>query len=98
MTTEIPLPPQSRALPTSTQVGDLIVIHDTGAHSHSMGFQYNGKLRAPELLLRCSGDIHLIREREAFSSLFENTRIPQDLAQRMESLADYPYQVGSGEV
>ena len=28
---------------------DLLVIHDTGAHGHSMGFQYNGKMRAPEL-------------------------------------------------
>lgn len=41
-------------LPSTAEVGDLFVIHDTGAHSHSMGFQYNGKLRAPELLIRCS--------------------------------------------
>jgi len=39
-------------LPATARVGDLFVIHDTGAHSHSMGFQYNGKLRAPELLVR----------------------------------------------
>jgi len=51
----------------------LFVIHDTGAHSHSMGFQYNGKLRAPELLLRMDGSIELIRERETFDSLFGNT-------------------------
>ena len=46
------------------QVGDLFVIHDTGAHSHSMGFQYNGKLRAPELLIKENGSIQLIRRRE----------------------------------
>lgn len=46
---------QSRNLPADAAVGDLFVIHDTGAHSHSMGFQYNGKLRAPELLIRSSG-------------------------------------------
>uniref|UniRef100_M4BSZ3 Diaminopimelate decarboxylase n=1 Tax=Hyaloperonospora arabidopsidis (strain Emoy2) TaxID=559515 RepID=M4BSZ3_HYAAE len=40
---------------SKAQVGDLFVIHDTGAHSHSMGFQYNGKLRAPEVLLRGDG-------------------------------------------
>ncbi len=39
------------------QVGDLFVIHDTGAHGHSMGFQYNGKLRAPEVLLRVDGSV-----------------------------------------
>lgn len=50
-----PPPLQDReGLPSTTAVGDLLVIHDTGAHSHSMGFQYNGKLRAPELLIRCS--------------------------------------------
>lgn len=32
--------------------GDLLVIHDTGAHGHAMGFNYNGKLRPQELLLR----------------------------------------------
>jgi len=48
------------------QIGDLFVIHDTGAHSHSMGFQYNGKLRAPELLIKENGSIKLIRRRETF--------------------------------
>ena len=45
---------KDRPLPRA-QVGDLFVIYDTGAHSHSMGFQYNGKLRAPEVLLRADG-------------------------------------------
>ena len=34
---------KDRDLPADATVGDLFVIHDTGAHSHSMGFQYNGK-------------------------------------------------------
>lgn len=42
---------KQRRLP-SAQVGDLFVIHDTGAHGHAMGFNYNGALRAPELLIR----------------------------------------------
>ena len=46
------------------QVGDLFVIHDTGAHSHSMGFQYNGRLRPKELLLRRDGSVELIRRAE----------------------------------
>jgi diaminopimelate decarboxylase len=52
-----------RELPEAV-VGDLFVIHDTGAHSHSMGFQYNGKLRAPEILIKEDGSYKLIRRRE----------------------------------
>ena len=48
-----------RELPEA-QVGDLFVIYDTGAHSHSMGFQYNGKLRAPEVLLSATGSPQLM--------------------------------------
>ncbi len=60
-------------------VGDLFVIHETGAHSHSMGFQYNGKLRAPELLLRAeTGKLELIRERETIEGLFSNCVMPED--------------------
>jgi len=61
------------------KVGDVFVIHDTGAHSHSMGFQYNGKLRAPEVLLRSNGEDSLIRERETIEQLYANTHIPSDL-------------------
>ena len=70
---------KDRSLPSSASVGDLFVIHDTGAHSHSMGFQYNGKLRAPELLLREDGSISLIRERETIESLYSNCVMPDDL-------------------
>jgi diaminopimelate decarboxylase len=55
---------KDRELPKA-EVGDVFVIHDTGAHSHSMGFQYNGKLRAPEVLIY-KGNNFLIRRREVF--------------------------------
>merc|ERR1711920_895910 len=64
---------------SKAQVGDLFVIHDTGAHAHSMGFQYNGKLRAPEVLLRSNGGETLIRDRETIEQLYEHTHIPEDL-------------------
>ena len=57
-------------------------MHSTGAHAHSMGFQYNGKLRAPELLVRSGGQetVALIRERETIESLYANCVMPEDLA------------------
>jgi diaminopimelate decarboxylase len=50
--------------------GDLVVIHDTGAHGHSMGFNYNGKLRSAELLLREDGSVQLIRRAETLEDYF----------------------------
>jgi diaminopimelate decarboxylase len=50
--------------------GDLVVIHDTGAHGHAMGFNYNGKLRSAELLLRENGSIEQIRRAETHEDLF----------------------------
>lgn len=50
--------------------GDLLVIHDAGAHGHSMGFQYNGKLRSAELLLREDGSIQQIRRAENLDDYF----------------------------
>ena len=52
-----------RALPP-VEIGDLMVIHDTGAHGHSMGYQYNGKLRSAELLLQEDGSVRQIRRAE----------------------------------
>ena len=49
---------------------DLVVIHDAGAHGHAMGFQYNGKLRSAELLLRENGDIVPIRRAETVEDYF----------------------------
>jgi diaminopimelate decarboxylase len=58
-----------RSLPM-IQRGDLLVIHDTGAHGHSMGFQYNGKLRSAELLLKEDGTIQQIRRAETIDDYF----------------------------
>jgi diaminopimelate decarboxylase len=58
-----------RMLP-EIEVGDLIVIHDTGAHGHAMGFNYNGKLRSVELLLRGNGEVVEIRRAEKVEDYF----------------------------
>jgi len=50
--------------------GDLVVIHDTGAHGHAMGFNYNGKLRSAELLLRENGEVVPIRRAETLDDYF----------------------------
>ncbi len=52
-----------RSLP-AVAVGDILVIHDTGAHGHSMGYNYNGKLRSAEVLLHEDGSFKLIRRAE----------------------------------
>jgi len=49
---------------------DIVVIHDTGAHGHSMGFNYNGKLKSAELLLRENGDVAQIRRAETIEDYF----------------------------
>ncbi len=52
-----------RSLP-QINVGDIVVIHDTGAHGYSMGYNYNGKLRSAEILLRKDGTFQMIRRAE----------------------------------
>ncbi len=52
-----------RMLP-QVEKGDILVIHDTGAHGHAMGYNYNGKLRSAEVLLRQDGSHQLIRRAE----------------------------------
>lgn len=51
-------------------MGDFIIIHDTGAHGHSMGYNYNGKLRSAELLLQEDGTAKLIRRAETPDDYF----------------------------
>lgn len=58
-----------RSLPT-IDIGDILVIHDTGAHGHSMGYNYNGKLRSAEVLLHEDGSFKLIRRAEKPSDYF----------------------------
>ena len=52
------------------EMGDLLIIHDAGAHGRAMGFNYNGKLRAGELLLRSDGTVKEIRRRETVEDYF----------------------------
>ena len=59
----------NRPLP-HVEVGDLLCIHDAGAHGHSMGFTYNGRLRSAELLLEGNGACRLIRRAETPSDYF----------------------------
>lgn len=58
-----------RMLP-KIDMGDLLVIHDTGAHGFSMGYNYNGKLRSAELLLKEDGSVELIRRAETPEDYF----------------------------
>ena len=50
--------------------GDLLVIHDTGAHGFSMGYNYNGRLRSAELLLREDGSVEMMRRAETPEDYF----------------------------
>jgi diaminopimelate decarboxylase len=59
----------NRLLP-EIERGDILIIHDTGAHGHSMGFNYNGKTRSAELLLRVNGDVVEIRRKETIDDYF----------------------------
>ena len=52
------------------EIGDIIIIHDAGAHGRAMGFNYNGKLRCGEILMREDGSFKEIRRRETIDDLF----------------------------
>ena len=58
-----------RRLPR-VEAGDLVLIHDTGAHGHAMGFNYNGKLRSAEVMLKENGSFELIRRAETVEDYF----------------------------
>ena len=58
-----------RKLP-EIDIGDILVIHDTGAHGFSMGYNYNGRLRSAELLLREDGSVVMIRRPETVDDYF----------------------------
>lgn len=60
-----------RELP-NIEAGDLLVVHDTGAHGHAMGFNYNGLLRSAELLLNSDGKTELIRSAETTEDYFRH--------------------------
>jgi len=52
-----------------------VVIHDAGAHGFAMGFNYNGKLRSAELLLKPSGQVELIRRAETIDDYLATLEI-----------------------
>ena len=58
-----------RMLP-EIEIGDVLVIHDTGAHGYAMGYNYNGKLKCAELLLKEDGNVELIRRAETPKDYF----------------------------
>jgi diaminopimelate decarboxylase len=58
-----------RSLP-KIDIGDILVLHDTGAHGHAMGYNYNDKLRSAEVLLCADGSHKLIRRAETPKDYF----------------------------
>ncbi len=65
-----------RSLP-HIDMGDIVIIHDTGAHGHSMGYNYNGKMRPAEVLLKMNGEFEQIRRRETPRDYFATVMNPQ---------------------
>lgn len=64
-----------RKLP-KIDIGDRVIIHDTGAHGSAMGFNYNGKLWCAELLLQTDGSVELIRRAQTVEDYFATLRFP----------------------
>ncbi len=67
-----------RPLPKA-EIGDYLVLHDTGAHGRSMGYNYNGRLRSAEILLKKDGSFELIRRAETPKDYFATLDICRDL-------------------
>ena len=65
-----------RELP-AIEEGDFIAIHDAGAHGHSMGFQYNGRLRSAEFLFNDAGEVRQIRRAETLDDYFSTVDFPK---------------------
>jgi diaminopimelate decarboxylase len=69
-----------RDLPETCE-GDIVVIHDTGAHGHAMGFNYNGHLRPKELLLKENSSVELIRRAETMDDYFATLNFDKKVLQ-----------------
>ena len=70
--------------------GDRLLIHDTGAHGHAMGFNYNGRLRPKELLLRTNGAVELIRRAETVADYFATLNLEPQMLIPAKPSADAP--------
>ncbi len=78
---------RDRALPP-VEVGDLLVVHDSGAHGYSMGYNYNGRLRAAEVLLHTDGTGELIRRAERPSDYFATFSVLPDVFEKLTAAAE----------
>ena len=74
-----------RPLP-ETEIGDLVVIHDSGAHCRSMGYNYNGRTRCGEYLLREDGSLKMIRRAETLQDLFATFDVDPEFCGRGEEI------------
>jgi len=82
----------NRQLP-KIEIGDYLVIHDTGAHGRAMGYNYNGKLRSGEVLLHSDGSFEVIRRKETPADLFAT--LSPDITEAMEHHPEiYPHYHG----
>ena len=69
---------KERELPADISEGDLVVVENAGAYGFGMSYQYNGRLRSAEVLVR-DGSPELIRERETFDDMVRHTHVPERL-------------------
>ena len=68
--------------------GDILAIHNTGAHGYAMGFNYNGKLRSAELLKKIDGSMELIRRAETTKDYFATFDFPESKYESLLREAD----------
>jgi diaminopimelate decarboxylase len=73
-----------RPLPVIEE-NDLLVIHDTGAHGHAMGFNYNGRLQPKELLLKSDGTVELIRREQRLDDYLATQTFEPDVCRPVVS-------------
>ena len=69
---------KERAFPETVREGDIVVAADAGAYGYGMSYQYNGRLRPAEVIVN-GNQSHLIRERETFDDMLNNTFVPEHL-------------------
>lgn len=81
---------QDRPLP-QVEVGDLLFIHDAGAHGHSMGYNYNGRTRSAEVLLQEDGTPRLIRRAETPADLFATLDVTAEGSALLASVRNSEY-------
>ncbi|MCF0140590.1 MAG: diaminopimelate decarboxylase [Mogibacterium sp.] len=74
-----------RELP-EVEYGDILAIHDAGAHGHSMGYTYNGKLRPAEYMLRENGELKLIRRAQTMDDYFAVLDCDNEFAEARKKL------------